>query len=307
MKFLIIVLTVVCIYFLIVYLGFLYTFSNRIHVNMEKMMRNGYAQKLQNWKNRLLSYPMKEITIGSEEHLKLYGRYFHRNGNKRLVIMCHGWKSEWYIDFSEIALWFYEEMNCDLLVIDERAIGKSEGRYITFGIKEKDDIQRWIDWAVVNQNLPVYLYGTSMGAASVLMAAEGENDRVSGIIADSPFSEPYDELKDFSRRILKLPEHPFMDTLNIFYRLSLKADLKDINVMNILPHTSMPILIFHGTDDFFCNVDISRKIKNKNFPNIKTVIFEDCNHCCGYVKNKEYYQNEIIKTVFHEGKETFQK
>lgn len=307
MKILVIVVLVLAIYFLIEYLGFLYTFSNRIHVNMEKMMRNGYAQKLQNWKNRLLSYPMKEITITSEDDLKLYGRYFHREGNQRLLIMCHGWKSEWYIDFSEIALWFYESMGCDLLIIDERAIGKSEGRYITFGVKEKDDIQRWISWTKENQSLPVYLYGTSMGAASVLMASEDQNNTVSGIIADSPFTDAYDELKDFSHRILKLPEHPFMDTLSFFYRLFVKADMKETDVMKILPDTSMPILIFHGTNDFFCNVKMSQKIKMNNYPNVKVVIFDDCNHCCGYVKYKEEYQKEIIETIFHEvKKEIFQ-
>lgn len=297
MTFAMIIFGIIILYYFLIYLVFLYTFSRKVKVNMEKMMRNGYAEVLQVRKKKMLSYPMQEVTITSFDHLKLYGRYFHRDENQRLIIMCHGWKSEWYIDFSEIALWFYEQQKCDLLIIDERAIGKSEGKYITFGINERNDIQEWIKWADQNQDLPIYLYGTSMGAASVLMASEGMNDTVKGIIADSPFVQPYFELKDFSKRILHLPEYPFMQTFQHFVHRFMHVDLKDVDVMKILPDTTMPILIYHGTTDFFCNVKMSEEIKKQNYKNVTVQIFQDCNHCCGYVKYKEKYQ-ELILNLF---------
>lgn len=294
MKILILILTIIFIYHLLIYLVFLYTFSNKVKVDMGKMMRNGYAEILQERKTKMLSYPMKEVSVKSFDDLKLYGRYFHHEGSERLIIMCHGWKSEWYIDFSEIALWFYEHQRCDLLIIDERAIGKSEGKYITFGTNEGKDIQEWIRWAHSIQNLPIYLYGTSMGAASVLLAAEGMNDDINGIIADSPFFQPYEELKDFSKRILHLPEYPFMFSFKQYTRFFMHVDLKEADARNILPYTTMPILIFHGTTDFFCNVKMSKDLKMQNYQNVTVQIFEDCNHCCGYVKYKEQYQKQIL-------------
>lgn len=297
MKWLIIVLILVLLYCLIIYFAFLYTFSRKIKVNMEKYMRDGYADVLQDRKKRVLNYPMEEVFIESQDHLKLYGRYFHLEGHDKLIVMCHGWKSEWYIDFSQLAIWFYEKCNCDLLIMDERGIGRSEGKYISFGLNEHLDIHDWVMWAHHKQNLPIYLYGTSMGAATVLMTSASLNDIVSGIIADSPFTQPYDELKDFAKRNIHLPEYPFLPSMNFLVKTFIKKDLKSIDAMEILKDTKMPIVIFHGGLDFFCNVKISQKIKEMNLPNVSVYIYPDSNHCCSYVKHEKEYENIISRLI----------
>lgn len=297
MKWAIIVLGVIVLYWIVVYLFFLYTFSRKIKVNMERFMPDGYADVLQERKNRILNYPMEEITLISHDHLKLYGRYFHKEGNDKLIVMCHGWKSPWYVDFSKLAIWFYEKNNCDLLIMDERAGGKSEGKYVTFGLLEKDDIYDWVMWAHHRQDLPIYLYGTSMGAATVLMTSSSLNGIVSGIIADSPFMQPYEELRDFSKRNIHLFEYPFMPSLNFLFKKIVKKDLKSINSFEIIKNTKMPIIIFHGELDFFCNVNISKKIKELNYSNISVYIYSDSNHCSSYVKHEKEYENIIYHMI----------
>ena len=60
-----------------------------------------------------------------------------------------------------------------LLLVDQRACGKSEGKYITFGAKEKYDILLWIKF--INERYygkkTIYIHGTSMGAATTLMVS----------------------------------------------------------------------------------------------------------------------------------------
>jgi len=293
MKWLMIILGVFALYWIVIYLFFLYTFSRKIKVNMEKFMPDGYADILLERKNRILNYSMEEVTIISKDQLKLYGRYFHKEGHNKLVVMCHGWKSPWYVDFSKLAIWFYEKNNCDLLIMDERGGGHSEGKYITFGLSEKDDIYDWVMWAHKRQNLPIYLYGTSMGAATVLMVSASLNGIVEGIIADSPFVQPYEELKDFSKRNIHLPEYPFMTSLNFIFKKAVKKDLKSIDSLEIIKNTQMPIIIFHGELDFFCNVNVSKKIKELNYPNISVYIYSDSNHCSSYAKHEKEYERII--------------
>ena len=62
---------------------------------------------------------------------------------------------------------------CDVLFIEHRCCGDSEGKYITFGAKEQWDVQQWAVYMAERnkEKLPIYLYGQSMGAASVLMAS----------------------------------------------------------------------------------------------------------------------------------------
>ena len=290
MKWIILLLAIFILYWLIIYLFFLYTFSRKIKVDMEKFMPDGYADILQVRKERILNYPMEEVTITSFDNLKLYGRYFHKEGHDKLIVMCHGWKSPWYVDFSKLAIWFYEQNNCDLLIMDERGGGQSEGKYITFGMCEKEDIHDWVMWAREKQNLSIYLYGTSMGAATVLMVSLSLNGIVAGIIADSPFTQPYEDLTDFAKRNIHLPEKPFMPSLNFIVKKTIKKDLKSVDSVGILKDTTMPIIIFHGELDFFCNVEVSKKIKESDYPNIDVYIYPDSNHCSSYVKHEKEYE-----------------
>ena len=52
---------------------------------------------------------------------------------------------------------------------DSRAHGESGGTLATYGLRESDDIHRWVDWLYGGrQSKCVYGFGESMGAALVL-------------------------------------------------------------------------------------------------------------------------------------------
>ena len=62
------------------------------------------------------------------------------------------------------------------LVVDQRACGDSQGRVITFGLRESRDCLDWA-WYLHRRfegQVPIYLTGISMGAATVMMAAGEE-------------------------------------------------------------------------------------------------------------------------------------
>ena len=74
---------------------------------------------------------------------------------------------------------------------DARAHGKSEGEYIGFGVLDRFDAKKWIDYAIerFGENVNIFLHGESMGGATVLMAG-GLNlpKNVKGIISDCPIT-----------------------------------------------------------------------------------------------------------------------
>lgn len=60
--------------------------------------------------------------------------------------------------------------NYNVLLINLRGHGKSEGNYVDFGVKSRFDILKWLDYININYNSPkIGLYGVSMGASSVMM------------------------------------------------------------------------------------------------------------------------------------------
>ena len=117
--------------------------------------------------------PFEEVRIRSYDGLTLYGRYYEVKKGAPLQIQMHGYHGTALRDFcggNKLA----REAGLNTLVVDERAHGKSGGCTITFGVKERLDCLAWARYAAdrFGPETPITLAGISMGAATVLMAAD---------------------------------------------------------------------------------------------------------------------------------------
>ena len=123
--------------------------------------------------NRLIEEPYERITVRSHDGLKLVGKYYAGPEGAPLVLFFHGYRSTAERDASG-GFWYCRERGYSLLMVDQRALGESEGRSITFGIKERQDCLTWVNEVVrrFGPDIKILLAGISMGASTVLMAAE---------------------------------------------------------------------------------------------------------------------------------------
>ena len=86
--------------------------------------------------------PFEAAEILSGDGLRLKGRYYHQKDGAPLVIAFHGYRGTAFRDFSA-GSHGYLSFGFNLLMIDERAHGGSEGHTITFGIRERYDCLDW--------------------------------------------------------------------------------------------------------------------------------------------------------------------
>ena len=132
--------------------------------------------------------PYEPVTITSFDGCRLSGRYYHLRDGAPLEILFHGYRSCACRDCGGGHL-LSRKMGFNALVVDQRAHGQSDGRTISFGIREHRDCQCWIEYANkrFGKDTPIILFGLSMGAATVLMATGLKlPPNVAGVIADSP-------------------------------------------------------------------------------------------------------------------------
>lgn len=198
------------------------------------------------------SAPYEEVSIRSHDGLILTGRYYPVKEGGPLEIQFHGYKGNAIRDFC--GFWpLSKEAGRNVLLIDERCHGSSQGHTITFGIQERQDVLNWIRYA--NQRfgeVPIILCGVSMGAATVLMASGMElPGNVKAVIADCPYDAPSNIIKKVLGQDMGMPVplvYPLIRFGGIVYgRFNLNAD----SPVAAVKRAKVPILLIHGDDDRF--------------------------------------------------------
>ena len=248
----------------------------------------------------LKNKPCEFVTIMSRDGLILSGRYYHVQDGAPLAIGFHGYKSCWLTDFcggADIAF----QMGQNVLLIDERAHGKSQGRSITFGIKERQDLLCWIEYAVnrFGADTKILLYGVSMGGATVLMASELElPQNVKGIVADCPYSSPLDIILAVGKQT-GYPSKLIRPFIILGAKLFGGFDVQETTAAEAVKHTKVPILIIHGAEDTFVPPEMSKCIAEANPAMIRRFTFPDADHALSYMIDTQRYRDLVTDFISH--------
>ena len=203
-------------------------------------------------KDWLYAQSSQTVSILSHDGLKLCGHWFESPDAKRTLVLVHGWHSHWYKDFGPFAR-FFRSCGCNMLLIEQRCHDSSEGKYIGMGTLERYDVLRWARFAAEKTpDLPVYLCGISMGAASVMMASDLPlPPSVRGIVADCGFSSPQDIVKKIIREETGMPSRLTMQMVNRKMKRCANFRYDEATALYSVKRTKIPILFVHGTADDF--------------------------------------------------------
>ncbi len=191
------------------------------------------------------------VSVTSHDGYVLRAHWYPVEGAVRTVLCAHGWHSRWNLDFSGLGPYMHEQ-RCNLLLIEQRCHGESGGHLISYGIRERYDIDTWLSWLEEHHpGLPVYLAGVSMGAATVLMAAGLPiAHRVRGIIADCGYSTPEEVVKLTLKKSIGGLSAPTLAAINFNCKVKDAFALTDYSPIEAMAgNTEIPCLFIHGDAD----------------------------------------------------------
>ena len=236
----------------------------------------------------------EDVYVTSHDGLRLHGRYYHVKDGAPLDICFHGYRSSPMTDFSggaELSL----TMGHNLLLVDQRAHGKSQGKTITFGILERWDCLQWINWALerFGSDTTILLYGISMGASTVLMASELPlPGQVKGIIADCPYNAPAAIICKVSDG-MRIPSKLVKPFLILGARLYGGFCLCETSAAQAVRNARVPILIIHGEADSFVPCSMSEEVFASCPEKVLRHTFPGAEHGISYLVDKARYTHIV--------------
>lgn len=241
--------------------------------------------------------PYINVYIKSFDGLRLYGALLE-NYSDKIVICVHGFTGSGKKDFASLAQAYYKN-GYNVLLVDNRAHGQSEGKYVGFGVLDRLDLRNWVKYVInrFGSNVQIFLHGISMGAATVLMASSIMPKNVRGIIADCGFTSVYEIFEYVLKRDYHLPKFPIIYLTNIMSKIRAGYGYKDVNTTAEIARSDIPILFIHGENDEFVPLWMTMK----NYSHCKAYkelfIVRESEHAESHYIDKKGYERRILRFI----------
>ena len=254
-----------------------------------------YMPTMKERREWMMEQPHEDVWITSHDGLKLHGTYFKGEEGDKAVICFHGYTSEGLNDYGSLSH-YYLKHGFRMLLIDERAHGRSEGEHIGFGCMDRLDGERWVKWMVekAGEDVQIILHGNSMGGATVLMMSGLKlPEQVKGIISDCAFTSMKDVFTHVLHSMYHIPAFPIIQIASWINTKKVGYGLDDCNSAREVEKAEVPILFIHGDKDVFVPCWMTEEAyKHCASPKTKLIV-EGAGHGESYYKDTEGYERAM--------------
>ena len=242
---------------------------------------------------------IQELNLKSYDNLNLKAyliknNYFN-NENDNFIIIAHPYRSSHYQCI--INAYEFYKLGLNVILLDLRGHGDSEGNYTTLGFKEGKDIRDWINnISFLYPNSKIITYGVSLGASSVLSACgEKLTKNFKLCIADCPFDSLDNTIYNTGRLLIGIPSiltSIIISGVNIFSNIIVGSSVYH-NISDTLYRSKVPILFIHSDKDAFIPSYNSYHMYNNYKGEKKLLIIKNAGHIEGLYKDRNLY----LKTI----------
>lgn len=213
------------------------------------------------WVHQIRAMDREFCQITSFDGLRLTGYYYEYKPGAPMEIMFHGYRGSAERDLPGGV---QRAFSCgrSVLIVDQRCAGGSQGKTITFGIKERKDCLAWVDFCLkrFGPDVKIVLTGISMGAATVIMAGGEElPPNVIGILADCGYSSQREIMEKIAGE-MGFPAKLCYPFIRLAARIFGGFDLEETSPMEALKRVKVPVIFFHGEQDGFVPCWMSEKM-----------------------------------------------
>lgn len=242
----------------------------------------------------------KTVSITSDG-FKLIGEYFDFGFKKAVIIIPGRSESGTYsYYFAEP----YRKSGYNVLAIDNRCHGLSEGKYNTIGVKEHQDLLNWSKYLHDNEGVEeIVVHGICIGSSTAIIALTRKDcpEYLKGMVAEGTYTT-FKAL--FNRQLQKRNKPTFPHTAEILGLISLSAkdSIGKYSPIKLVDQIKVPVLFLYSKKDTLAVPEKSMELFNKIQSEKRLVWFDKGEHSHIRINNMEKYDSsieEFLKDYFN--------
>lgn len=230
---------------------------------------------------------------------RLVGEYFDFGSDKAVIIIAGRTECCYYSYYFAKP---YKESGYNVLVIDNRAHGLSDGKICSLGYKEYKDITEWANMLHGMGNKSVILHGICIGASTALFTLTAKDcpDYITAMVSDGMYVNFYESFKNHMTE-KKKPNFPITYGVMTHIFFISGANVVTDGPLKRMPKMKKPILFMQSKEDTYSMPELAKKLyavcpaENK-----KLVYFDHGAHSRIRINDEKGYDDtvkEFLKTV----------
>ena len=240
----------------------------------------------------------EDWNITSSDSLNLHAvHYTPENSNDKWVMLIHGYGNNHKAMYPYLGS--YLDNGYNVLMIDQRAAGESEGEWLTMGTAESADVALWTqEIARRNANAKITLHGVSMGAATAMLAAaRSDAVNVTSLVEDCGYSSVMETFGLVNDAVLHYPTEviaaldPVSASLTGYY-------LHDAAPINSISSVTVPSMFISGSEDAVAPVSMLSALYEASGAEVKEqYIVGGAPHALAGLYDPAGYENALFSFV----------
>lgn len=186
-----------------------------------------------------------------------------------------------------------------LVIPDLYANGRSDGKAMQMGWKDREDVVRWIDIAGnlykdTAGHARIVVHGQSMGAATVMnVSGMTLGDDVKCFVEDCGYTSAWDEFSYELNDMFGLPDFPLLYTASALCKLKYGWSFGEASPLRQIAKCEKPMLFIHGGNDTFVPTRMVYSLYAAKPSPKYLVVFHGSRHARSYCDHRQAYEQKI--------------
>ncbi len=237
-----------------------------------------------------------DVSFPSRDGLTLRGWWLSTRDDRPVIILVHG-STRNRSDPPERMLGIAKELvnnDYNVLTFDMRGHGESEGKRVSAGLYEINDLLGAIDY-IKQRGIEskIGVLGFSMGAATCLMTTP-ECEEIDAVIVDGAYADITSIVESEFANRSDLPQF-FLPIILFMTKNLYHVDFTAIKPIEATKNITVPVFVIHGGQDTTVPVEHANRLAEicQN-PYSRLWIVPEAEHCEAYMERSGEYVNEVL-------------